>query len=121
MPTNGSMTAVLAQSSSVILTEAKDGRVIGFAVEWLQGARVAGPGDIESCKKTLARLHQLGIKSGDVNKHNFLVRDGHDVVLVDFETARRNSSQELEDEMSALENSLEDRSFRGGVESVHGQ
>ncbi|KAH6665059.1 hypothetical protein EV126DRAFT_464649 [Verticillium dahliae] len=85
------------------------------------GARVAGPGDIESCKKTLARLHQLGIKSGDVNKHNFLVRDGHDVVLVDFETARRNSSQELEDEMSALENSLEDRSFRGGVESVHGQ
>ncbi|KAG7135408.1 hypothetical protein HYQ46_008930 [Verticillium longisporum] len=104
------------------LTEAKDGRVIGFAVEWLQGARAAGPGDIESCKKTLARLHQLGIKSGDVNKHNFLVRDGHDVVLVDFETARRNcSSQELEDEMSALENSLEDRSLRGGVESVHGQ
>jgi predicted Ser/Thr protein kinase len=99
------------------LTEGRDGRVVGFAVEWVQGARAAGPGDMEGCKKALERLHELGIKSGDINKHNFLVRDGHDVVLVDFETAEHSCSpQELEDEMSALQNSLEDTSFWGGVE-----
>ncbi|KAM0272621.1 hypothetical protein ACHAQH_008591 [Verticillium albo-atrum] len=102
------------------LTEGKDGRVVGFATEWVQGARAAGPRDIEGCKKTLGRLHELGIKSGDINKHNFLVRGGHDVVLVDFETAKHNcSSRELEDEMSALKESLEDTGFRGGVEPVY--
>lgn len=63
------------------LTEGKDGRVIGFVVEWVQGARAAGLGDMDSCKKALGRLHELGIKFGDINKHNFLVRDGHDVVF----------------------------------------
>lgn len=62
----------------------------------------------------------LGIGSGDINKYNFLVRDGHDVVLVDFETAKHDCSpQELEDEMHALESSLEDTSFRGRVELSH--
>ncbi|KAK0109554.1 hypothetical protein ONS95_002240 [Cadophora gregata] len=98
------------------LTEGKDGRVVGFVVEWVQGARAAGSGDIDSCKKALGRLHELGIKFGDINKHNFLVRDGHDVLLVDFETAKHNClPQELEDEMKALESSLEDTSFRSGV------
>jgi len=98
------------------LTEGKDGRVVSIVVEWVQGARAAGPGDIEGCKKVLGRLHELGIKSADINKHNFLVRDGHDVVLVDFETAKRNcSAQELEKEMSMLKSSLEDTIFRGGV------
>lgn len=102
------------------LTEGKDGRVIGFVVEWVQGARAAGSEDVQGCRKALGRLHELGIKSGDINKHNFLVRDGHDVVLVDFEMAKHDCSpQELEDEMSALESSLEDTSFRGGVEAIH--
>lgn len=97
------------------LTEGKDGRVVGFVTEWLERARAAGPEDVDGCKKALSRLHKLGIKLGDVNKHNFLVRDGHDVVLVDFETARQEcSSQELEDEMRALNSSLEDTSYRGG-------
>ena len=74
------------------LTEGKDGRVVGFVTEWVQGARAAGPGDIEGCTKALRRLHELGIKSGDINKYNFLVRDGYDVVLVDFETAERDCS-----------------------------
>lgn len=90
------------------LTEGKNGRVVGFVIEWVQGVRAAGSGDIESCKKALGRLHELGIKFGDINKHNFLVRDRHDVVLVDFETAKHDCSlQELEDEMSALKSSLE--------------
>jgi hypothetical protein len=100
------------------LTEGKDGRVVGFVVEWVPDARTAGPGDLESCRKALGRLHELGIKHGDINKHNFLVRDGHDVVLVDFETAEKCSSQELEDEMNALEENLEDTSFRGGVRVI---
>ncbi len=76
---------------------------------------------MESCKKALGRLHKLGIKSGDINKYNFLVRDGHDVVLVDFEAAKHNCSpEELEGEMSALKSSLEDTSFRGGVAPVRG-
>jgi hypothetical protein len=101
------------------VTEGEDGRVVGFAVERVQGARTAGPGDAEGCKKALGRLHELGIKHGDINKHNFLVRDGHDVVLVDFETAKHNCSlAELQDEMSALISSLEDTSFRGGVEPL---
>lgn len=98
------------------LTEGKDGRVVGFVAEWVEGARAAGPTDIEECKKALGQLHDLAIKLGDINKHNFLVRDGHGVVLVDFETAKRDCSPtELEDEMSALESSLEDASFRGGI------
>lgn len=98
------------------VTEGKDGRVVGFIVERVQGARTAGPGDAEGCKKALGRLHELGIKHGDINKHNFLVREGHDAVLVDFETAKHNCSlEELQGEMSALKSKLEDPSFRGGV------
>ncbi|KAM3506332.1 hypothetical protein MY10362_002443 [Beauveria mimosiformis] len=102
------------------LTEGKDGRVVGFVTEWLERARAAGPGDIDGCRKVLGRLHKLGIRHGDINKHNFLVRDGHDVVLVDFEVAKREcSSRELEDEMRALESSLEETSYLGGAEPIH--
>ena len=74
---------------------------------------------MKSCEKALARLHELGVKSGDINKHNFLVRDGHEVVPVDFEMAKHNCSlQELQDETSALQSSLKDTSFRGGVEII---
>jgi hypothetical protein len=102
------------------VTEGKDGRVVGFVAEWVPGARAAGPGDMDGCKEALGRLHGLGIKLGDINKYNFLVRDGHEVVLADFETARREClPSELEDEMGALKSSLEDTSFRGGVEVIH--
>jgi hypothetical protein len=89
------------------ITEGKDGRVVGFVTEWLEGARAAGPGDLDGCKEALGRLHKLGIKLCGINKHNFLVRDRHGVVLIDFETAKRDCSpSELEDEMSALRSSL---------------
>lgn len=91
------------------ITEGKDGRVIGFAIEWVQGARAAGPGDLADCTKALGRLHELAIRSGDINRHNFLVRDGQDVVLIDFETAKHGcSARELDQEMDALEGSLAD-------------
>ncbi|KAI5460313.1 hypothetical protein BGZ63DRAFT_472868 [Mariannaea sp. PMI_226] len=97
------------------LTECKDGRVIGFVTEWLEGARAARPDDLDGCSKALSRLHELGIKLGDTNKYNFLVRDDQEVVLVDFETAKKDCSpQELEDEMSALKSNLESTTFQGG-------
>ncbi|KAI0868672.1 hypothetical protein GGS24DRAFT_513036 [Hypoxylon argillaceum] len=96
------------------LTEA--GRVIGFILENINGAQTAGPEDLNACQATLARLHSLGIKHGDINKHNFLVRDGK-AVLVDFETARKSDDrEELEEEYRRLEESLRDPSCRGGVE-----
>ncbi|KAF5000135.1 hypothetical protein FGRMN_1949 [Fusarium graminum] len=104
------------------VTEGKDGRVVGFVAEWIDGARIAEPSDIEGCQKALGNLHQLGVKMGDVNKHNFLVRDCNDVVLVDFETAELNSSMlELEEEMNALKSSLEDTSGRGKAAMVEDQ
>lgn len=70
------------------LTKSKDGRVVGFVTEWVEGARAARPEDIDDCRKALFRLHELGIKLGYIKKYNFLVRDEHDVVLVDFEAAK---------------------------------
>ncbi|KAG5988142.1 hypothetical protein E4U52_006871 [Claviceps spartinae] len=108
------------------VTEGANGRIIGFVTEWLGGTRFAGPRDLDGCKKVLARLHQLGIKHGDINRHNFLVREkeGHEdeVFLIDFETARRDCPQaELEDEMKALKNSLESTDPRGGPAIVEKQ
>ncbi|UKZ76475.1 hypothetical protein TrVFT333_004180 [Trichoderma virens FT-333] len=48
------------------LTEA--GRVIGFVLEYIEGARSADVGDLVACQDSLAQLHSLGIKHGDINK-----------------------------------------------------
>ena len=95
------------------LTEGKDGRVVGFVIEYIEDARAAGPGDLEGCRKALGQLHELGMKLGDTFKFNFLVRGGHDVVLIDFETAKECSPQDLEDEMNALKESLEEPEYCG--------
>ncbi|KAG6227537.1 hypothetical protein E4U34_005543 [Claviceps purpurea] len=97
------------------VTEGPNGRVIGFITEWYGGARSAEPRDLEDCKKALARLHPLGIKHGDINKYNFLVREGHEVALIDFEVSRLDCSHdELEEEMNALKDRLESTDPRGG-------
>ncbi|KAI0837092.1 hypothetical protein F5Y06DRAFT_91837 [Hypoxylon sp. FL0890] len=91
------------------------GRVIGFAMENIEGARTVEPGDLAICQNILAKLHSLGIRHGDINKHNFLVRDGK-AVLVDFEMAQMcNEKEELQSEYRQLEDSLADPSYRGGV------
>ena len=97
------------------LTE--DGRVIGFVMEYIDDARSADIGDLAACQDVLARLHSLGIKHGDINKYNFLVR-GERAVLVDFETAKRCEEQKaLEAEYEHLEHSLSDSSYRGRTHS----
>ncbi|KAI1195142.1 hypothetical protein F5X97DRAFT_335559 [Nemania serpens] len=95
------------------LTEA--GRVFGFVMEHIDGARTAEPRDLAACQRILAKLHALGIKHGDINKHNFLIRNG-EAVLIDFETAQKCSEEaELESEYKHLELSLRDPSGRGGA------
>ncbi|KAK6072523.1 hypothetical protein SCUP515_07354 [Seiridium cupressi] len=97
------------------LTEA--GRVIGSVVEYIDGARTADIGDLAACRGALTKLHSLGIKHGDINKYNFLVREGK-AVLVDSETAQRCIEKgELEAEYELLERSLGDSSRRGGTYS----
>ncbi|KAF5236327.1 hypothetical protein FANTH_11279 [Fusarium anthophilum] len=101
------------------VTEGKDGRVIGFVTEFIEGARPAEPRDLEGCEKALKKLHELGIKMGDTNKFNFLVRDGHDVIIADLEAAEQGCSQdELQEEMKGLKACLEDMSFLGGQYTV---
>ncbi|KAI0390402.1 hypothetical protein F5Y17DRAFT_468948 [Xylariaceae sp. FL0594] len=99
------------------LTE--DGRVFGFVIEDVgEGARTAEIQDLTACQRVLAKLHALGIKHGDINKHNFLIKENGEAVLVDFETAQKcGDKAELESEYALLESSLRDPSRRGGVGS----
>jgi Lipopolysaccharide kinase (Kdo/WaaP) family len=95
------------------VTEA--GRVIGWVMEDLAPAQTAEPDDLEACQRVLRQLHALGIKHGDINRFNFLVR-GDKARLVDFEVAEEcNDVKELEEEYERLSESLNDPSFRGGV------
>ncbi|KAK4040024.1 alpha-galactosidase a precursor [Parachaetomium inaequale] len=53
----------------------EEGRVIGFVMEYIDGARTATPDDLRACQRALSRLHALGIKHGDINKHNFVAAE----------------------------------------------
>ncbi|KAI5262979.1 alpha-galactosidase A precursor [Aureobasidium subglaciale] len=95
------------------LTE--EGRVIGFAMEHIQDARHAKPGNITLCQQALQRLHRSGMKHGDLNKHNILISNGY-ATLIDFDNAARNQeANELDAELISLEAQLADRSGRGGI------
>lgn len=93
-------------------------RVIGFLVECIEGA-TANFEDVDACRTALEQLHSAGIKHGDINKHNFLVKDGK-ATIVDFESAEKVGSAEHGDEdrlrleFEGLEASLQDQSHRGG-------
>jgi hypothetical protein len=92
----------------------EEGRVIGFLIESLVGSRHAEIGDLTVCQEALTRLHKLGIKHGDVNKFNFMIRGGH-ATLIDFECARKcDDKEELEEELRSLATQLVDNSGRGG-------
>lgn len=93
------------------LTE--EGRTIGFVMEHIANARHAEPEDLSLCKGAVDRLHQLGIKHGDVNKHNMLIRD-ESVTLIDFACAMQCQDPEiLAAELLSLESELRDMSGRG--------
>ena len=95
------------------LTE--EGRVIGFVVAHIPSSRHPTPEDLTVCSHELSKVHQLGIKHGDINKHNFLIHEGN-AMLIDFDNASRVASREvLEEELHSLEASLRDESGLGGV------
>lgn len=94
------------------LTE--EGRVIGFLIERVLDCRHATPEDLSLCQHTLANLHELGIKHGDTNRHNFLMRN-RKATLIDFDSAERcDDPKLLRDEFQMLEQQLWDDSGRGG-------
>jgi predicted Ser/Thr protein kinase len=94
------------------LTE--EGRVIGFLMERIPAERHAGPRDLEACRGTLSRLHELGIRHGDINRFNFLICESR-AVLIDFDTAQKCESQDsLLEEFESLSQRLNDLSNRGG-------
>lgn len=68
------------------LTE--EDRVIDFLITRIDGCRHATIEDLPLCRSALSRLHRLGIKHGDINKHNFLIHDG-EATLIDFDRSLR--------------------------------
>ncbi|KJR86892.1 uncharacterized protein SPSK_01918 [Sporothrix schenckii 1099-18] len=94
------------------LTE--EGGVIGFIMARVPDCLHATVDDFRLCSLALSKLHELGIKHGDINKHNFLIHDGK-ATLLDFDNASRAASaDELEDELQELRDKLQDTSGRGG-------
>lgn len=98
------------------LTE--EGRVIGLVIEYIKDARHAGPDDVEACKSVLRKLHQLGLLHGDVNRHNFLVReaDGRKTAtIIDFESASDcTDDAAFEEEIDRLREMLHSTDEAGG-------
>ncbi|KAK7754310.1 hypothetical protein SLS62_003603 [Diatrype stigma] len=78
----------------------ESGRVVGFLLEWLEGADQARPATLEACHDALKRLHEHGIYHGSAHTENFLccsikAKDGKGeregegkVFLIDFEKAK---------------------------------
>ncbi|KAJ5155708.1 alpha-galactosidase A precursor [Penicillium capsulatum] len=94
------------------LTE--DGRVIGLLMERIPNARHASTQDFEICGEVLSRLHDLGVRHGDTNRFNFLVRDSK-ATLIDFDTAQKCDDRNLLlQEFENLTVCLKDQSRRGG-------
>lgn len=93
----------------------EEGRVIGFLMGMVVDAQRADPDDIESCREVLGRLHALGIKHGDVNRHNFLAA-GKRTWLIDFDGAEKcEDGNILAEEKASLEEQLNETTGRGGV------
>ncbi|KAF4964422.1 hypothetical protein FZEAL_10871 [Fusarium zealandicum] len=81
----------------------EEGRVIGFVIARIDNFRHATLEDLPLCLRALAKLHQLGVRHGDTNKHNFLIHEGG-VTLIDFDNSSRIARlDELELELGGLD------------------
>ena len=73
----------------------ENSRVIALLIiERITDTRHAGSQDVEICRGVLSRPHHLGVRQGNTNRFNFLVRDSK-AVLIDFDTARKYNDREL--------------------------
>lgn len=87
---------------------------IDFVIEYVAGARVAGPGELPACQRAPAKLHALFIHHGDINRYNFLIQDTT-AVLIDYESAQLSrSAEELTAKAELLVLELQGESGRGG-------
>jgi len=92
----------------------EEGRIIGFIIERITDYHHATPEHLSLCQLTLMKLHRLGIKHGDINKHNFLIHDGK-ATLIDFDHSTQcNDANTLDEEFLTLPEELRDISGRGG-------
>lgn len=83
-------------------------------MERITDARHADTQDFETCSEVLSRLHDLGVRHGDTNRFNFLVRDSK-ATLIDFDTAQKcDDGNLLLQEFENLTVCLKDLSGRGG-------
>ncbi|KAI0441254.1 hypothetical protein F4803DRAFT_576797 [Xylaria telfairii] len=71
----------------------EQGRVIGFLMEYIEGARpvsrVGAFSDLalDKCKQTLAKLHTIGVTHNYASSENCLIRPNGNAVLIDFKHA----------------------------------
>lgn len=106
----------------------KDGRVVGFLMEYIPGRRPDKNNAFESslCLQALAKLHDVGLVHGGVEHGNFIIREGKkgiEAVLVDFakSIAFEHRSDLLEEmaELQAILNRHERRSPSEGDAQNH--
>jgi hypothetical protein len=90
-------------------------RVIGFLMEDICG-RSACIADLDACKTTLQRLHEIGIIHGDANRYNFIITESG-ARLIDFENATLYDQvideKAAREEMCGLATQLADESGKG--------
>lgn len=87
------------------------GRVVGFLLERVPGAREAGAADLDACRAVLERLHALGIAKsakGQLSRHSFLVREDGSVMLQGPFTGNFGPAEQTEENMRAEMESLEE-------------
>jgi hypothetical protein len=92
----------------------ENGRVIGTLLEKLDGV-AACIDDLAACEALLKRLHRVGLVHGDVNRYNFLVKEGvkDSVRLVDFEHADEFDEEVAREELRSLPAELAEETGRG--------
>ncbi|KAJ9614884.1 hypothetical protein H2204_014323 [Knufia peltigerae] len=100
------------------------GRPMGLVIEYIKDARRADPDDLDECCNALKKFHLLGLLHGDVNRHNFLVREAADggpktVTIIDLESAEECTDGEaFEREMKTLLDELNATDGKGGYVTV---
>ena len=82
--------------------------------------RTADVEDSAKCQRASRKLHKLGLKHGDINKHNFPIKEGtEEAFLIDFDTTTRcHDQQELSREFEGLQEQLEENTGRGGITEI---
>ncbi|KAI0424112.1 hypothetical protein F5Y09DRAFT_336041 [Xylaria sp. FL1042] len=94
------------------------GAVIGFILEWVEGARTAEDKDTPACIEAIKKLHSLGLVHGYPHHGNFMVK-GNDLLVIDFEHAKigdKATVKEKEDDIRHITREFEEETWRWRLE-----